>query len=58
MNFIKKEDEAILSKKEQPDSIPDLLRFFLLIISEEYENISNQKLLEDLFEKIYPKAEY
>ena len=55
LNFIKKEEETNLPKKEQPDSIPDLLRFFLLLINEDYENLSNPKLLDDLFEKILPK---
>jgi hypothetical protein len=55
MNFIKKEEEANLTKKEQPESILDLLRFFLLLINEDCENIPNQKLLEEIFEKIYSK---
>lgn len=55
MNFIKKEEEANLNKKEQPDSIMDLIKFFLIVINEDYENIPNQKLLEELFDKIYTK---
>lgn len=55
MNFLKKEEETNLYKKEQPESIADLLKFFLLLINEDYENIMNNKVLEEIFEKIYPK---
>lgn len=55
MNFLKKEEETNLFKKEQPESIPDLLKFFLILINEDYENIVNHKVLEEISEKIYPK---
>lgn len=55
MNFIKKDDEANLPKKEQPEMIVDLLRFFLILINEKYENIPNQKLISEIFEKVFPK---
>ena len=55
MNLIKKEDEANIPKKDYPEMIDDLFRFFLLLISEEYEKIPNQKLVEEMFDNVFPK---
>jgi len=55
LNIIKKDEELIFPKKEQPEAIIDLFRFFLLIIDEKYESIANNIIIEELFERVMPK---
>ncbi len=55
LNFFTKEDENNLCKKEQTEEILDVFRIIYIILNENYSDIPNNKLIENLFNNVMPK---
>jgi hypothetical protein len=55
LNFFTKEDENNLCKKEQTEEILDVFRIIYIILNENYSDLPNNKLIENLFNSVMPK---
>ena len=55
INFLTKEEENNLQKKEQIDDVLDIFRVIYIVLNESFENIQNKDLIENLFVRILPK---
>lgn len=55
LNFITKEEEANLLKKEQPIEIQNVFKCLYLVIGESYDGIPANKLIETLLTSIFPR---
>jgi len=55
LNFVKKEEENNLLKKEQNEKIIDVFRFFCLLLNENHERITKEKIIEFFLLTVLPK---
>ena len=55
LNFIKREEEQSLVKKEQPEQVLDVFRFLLILSNEKYKNLKGNSLKEEFYDKIFSK---
>ena len=55
LNFITKDEEGYLIKKEQPQEMISLFTVIYVLLNENYEQIEPQKIISNLFTEIYAK---
>lgn len=55
LNFLTKDEESNLCKKEQSEDILDFFRIIYIVLNENYSDIPNNKLIENLFSNVLPK---
>ena len=55
LNFVTKDEEHNLCKKEQPEEILNVFRLIYILINEPYTQIPPQKLIENLTSGIFEK---
>ena len=55
LNFVKKEEENNLLKKEQNEKIVDVFKFFYILLNENYESLAPNKIIEYFMLTILPK---
>ena len=55
LNFITKDEEGYLIKKEQPQEMISLFTVIYVLLNENYEQIEPQRIISNLFTEIYAK---
>jgi hypothetical protein len=55
LNFVKKEEENSLLKKDQKEKIVDVFKFFCILLKENYEDLPSNKIIEFFMLTILPK---
>jgi len=55
LNFITKDEEANLMKKEQANEILNIFRCIYIVLNENYEKVPPNKMIEYLFTNLFPK---
>lgn len=55
LNFISKEEESNITKKEQTEEVYNILRLLYIILNEGYQDTPSIKLAERLYMEIFPK---
>ena len=55
LNFITKDEEGYIMKKEQPQEMISLFTVIYVLLNENYEQIEPQRIISNLFTEIYAK---
>ena len=55
LNFITKDEELNLSKKEQPNEIINIFKLIYMIVDEEYEYIPQNQIISNFIKVVLPK---
>jgi len=55
LNFVTKEEENNLLKKDQPEEILNVFRLIYILLNEDYKDITPQKIIENLNTKIFAR---
>jgi hypothetical protein len=55
LNFVTKEEENNLLTSELPDEIVNIIKLIYLYLDESYDQIDDQKLVDNLVNNIYKK---
>ncbi len=55
LNFLKKDEEINLLKKDQSDKIIDIFRYFYLLLNEKFEDLPKNKIIENFMLTILSK---
>jgi hypothetical protein len=55
LNFVTKDEESNLSKKEQPNEIINIFRLVYMIVGEEYEQFSPNQIISNFITNLLPK---
>jgi len=55
LNFVTKDEEINLSKKDQPEEILNIFRLIYILVNHEYSALPTNKLIENLLTNILPK---
>jgi len=55
LNFVKKEEEKNLLKKEQNEKIVDVFKFFCILLNENWETLPSNKIIEFFIITVLPK---
>jgi hypothetical protein len=58
LNFVNQTEEQNLIKKEQPIEIINVFKLIYILLNENYEEIEDNKILENLITKILPKLKF
>lgn len=55
LNFITRDEESNLSKKEQPNEIINIFRLIYMIVDEEYEYLPQNQIIYNFIQVLLPK---
>lgn len=55
LNFITRDEESNLSKKEQPNEIINIFRLIYMIVDEEYEYLPQNQIISNFIQVLLPK---
>ena len=55
LNFITKEEEIILIKKEYPNEVLNIFRAIYIVINENYSGLPGNKIIDNLINSVIPK---